>query len=102
SVEVSVDALSYYDVFSFDFTLPSDASSAAETLSQEGPGTHSTLIETSPLGRMVISIFCLSAIRLTSNYHFETASLMVLSASTCSSSSVKPCLATSAFTLCLA
>src|SRR5260370_7476691 len=86
-------------VLSFDFTLPSDCASAAETDSQEGPGTHSTLIDTSPLGRMVISIFCLSAI---GSYHFETASLMVPSASTCSSSSVKPCLATSAFTLCLA
>ena len=28
---------------------------------QDGPGTQSTLMDTSPLGRMVISIFCLSA-----------------------------------------
>jgi len=46
------------------FTFPSDSSSAADTCSQEGPGTHSTLMDTSPLGRMVISIFCLSAIAI--------------------------------------
>src|SRR3954452_13733108 len=35
---------------------------AAETDSQAGPGTQSTRIDTSPFGRISITIFCLSAI----------------------------------------